>query len=234
LGGLALVALAACGGISESAPDDGSSGSTADSGTAGGDIDGSPRPVIDASPPVCQGGVTQLLTNPGFDEAMMPNGAIGWTEVPVPVTYPDPQLPIDVHSPTRAAWFGDVLRPEQRLFQSVAVPPETTSLSLGFFRCFVTDRTGGTPADEVVISLLDANGDPLETLAEYTNLDAAPDCGWSETVLIADRPHAGEEVLLDFHGLSHNTMLTSFYFDTLALNATGPCPDGGASGPASQ
>lgn len=223
LAGMAVMAVAACGEVSvpsvdgsPEAPPDGRPG------------DGPPVDEPDARPPGCEGGVFQLLTNPGFDEAELPNGAIGWTEVTVPVTYPSDQIMLEAQSPDRAAWLGDVTRPEQRLFQKVAVPAEAVALSLTLYRCFVTAESPGEQFDEVTISLLDSGGGLLEELTRYTNQDASETCGWEKVELLADNPHAGEDITLEFHGQSDGATLTSFFFDTLELNATAPCPDAGA------
>jgi hypothetical protein len=220
------VALAACGEVSVPIVD-AQPGGPPDGRPSDGPSGGEP----DARPPGCEGGVFQLLTNPGFDEAQQPNGAIGWTEVTVPITYPEDQIQLAAQSPKRAAWFGDVLRREQRLFQEVAVPPETVALVLTLYRCFVTEESPAEPFDQVAVSLIDSSGGVLEELARYTNQDAvespAP-CVWSKTEFLAEDSHAGEEIAVEIHGQSDGATLTSFFFDTLELNATAPCPDAGA------
>ena len=230
LAGLAIAALAGCGGVS--VPSDDEDGGTTDDGS-GSDADGAPSPdgspdagdVPDARPPeACKEGVVQLLANPSFEDAMLPNGAIDWIEDTPPITYPVPQIPA-AHDGNRAAWFGDVTRPEQRLLQPVIVPDGATSLSLEYYTCFVTQEEPGEVFDNMKVSLLDSSGNQLEVLAEYTNLDAEPEdpgCNFRREQLLADNPHAGQEVRLEFFGLNDEAGLTSFYFDTLALNAT--CP----------
>ncbi len=230
LAGLAIAALAACGGVS--VPSDDEDDGTTDDG--GSDADGAPSPdgspdagdVPDAPPPeACESGTVQLLSNPSFEEAELPNGAIDWIEDTPPITYPIPQIPF-AHDGNRAAWFGDVQRPEQRLIQPVTIPEGATSLSLEYYTCFVTQEDPGKVFDHVTVSLLDSSGNTLEVLAEYTNKDAAPEetgcSGFRREQLLAENPHAGQEVRLELFGLNDEAALTSFYFDTLALNAT--CP----------
>ena len=220
--GLAVAALAACGEVSVDPPG-------TDSGT-GSQPDGSPDPqadampieVVDARPPGdCEGGTVQLLTNPSFEDAMLPDGAIGWTEIPPPVTYPSAQIPVPPDDGNRAVWIGDITRPEQRLIQAVIVPDEATSLALSVATCFATLEAPDEEFDEVRISLRQG-GNVLEELARFTNLDASSGCDWDNQVLIAESAYAGEEIQLEFAGLSDGETLTSFYFDTLSLNAT--CP----------
>lgn len=225
LAGLALAALAGCGGVSESGPPrDGSPGTDARPGQ---ETDGSTRPPVDAQPPgQCEEGVTQLLANPGFDEANPEENAVAWDEVGGFITYPESQLGgFEVHSPTRAAWIGKVGEPDQKLSQTVTVPPMTTSLALSFYFCFATDRSDEMMFDKVTISLLDAGGAPIEVLDTYTNQEAGSSCSWAPRTRTVDDPHAGEELTLEFHGQSDESTLTSFFFDTLSLDATGPCPE---------
>jgi hypothetical protein len=231
--GLAL-ALAACGGVSvpsDDEDDDGQEddgGSEADAGNEP-DPDGASAdaaPVADAAPPAkCEDGITQLLANPGFEDAVDPEvGAIGWTEDPVPITFPEDQIPVPPHSPRRAAWFGAEMFPEQRLTQAVSVPEATTALRLEVFICFATDEPDDMEYDRMTVSLVDERGDPLETLAEYTNLNASEGCAWRREVLDASDTYAGEDIRLELYGMHDGFTLTSFYFDTLRLEAEGPCP----------
>ena len=232
LAGLAIATLAACGGVSVPSDDEGD-GTADGSDGSGSDADGAPSPdgspdagdVPDARPPeACSGGTVQLLANPSFEDAMLPNGAIDWIEDTPPITYPVPQIPA-AHDGNRAAWFGDTSRLEQRLMQPVIVPDGATSLSLEYFYCFVTQEDEGEVFDTMKVSLLDSSGNPLEVLKEYTNNEAEPEesgCNFRRETLLADNPHAGQEVRLEFFGLNDGAGLTSFYFDTLALDAT--CP----------
>jgi hypothetical protein len=233
LASLAIVAIGACGGVSVPSDDEGDGTAADGSDGSGSDADGAPSPdgapdageVPDARPPeACKGGSVQLLANPSFEVAMLPGGAIDWIENTPPITYPVPQIPA-AHDGIRAAWFGDTARPEQRLMQPVIVPDGATSLSLEYFTCFVTQEDEGEVFDTLTVSLLDTSGNRLEVLAEYTNEDAEPEktgCNFRRETLLADNPHAGQEIRLELFGLNDEAGLTSFYFDTLALTAT--CP----------
>jgi hypothetical protein len=104
------------------------------------------------------------------------------------------------------------------------VPEATTALRLAVFICFATDEPDDMIYDQMTVSLLDERGESLETLAEYTNLDATDGCAWRREVLDASDSHAGEEIRLELFGMHDGLTLTSFYFDTLRLEAEGPCP----------
>jgi len=225
LAGLAWTGLAACGEVSVPPATDGDpSGPVVDASL----VDAAPRP--DAAPPVCEDGVTQLLVNPGFEDAT-PAGAIGWTEESDAgdhLTYPEDQLGgFAVHEGNRAAWLGRAFEVDQRLSQRVTIPAGTTALSLSLFRCFATeeDQDEEIVFDTLDVSLLDASGAPIGApLVSFSNVDAGTSCFWDDLERVIDDQHAGEEIQLELHAVTDGGKLTSFFFDTMALNATGPCP----------
>jgi hypothetical protein len=191
-----------------------------DGGTGGSSpVDGASGPVVDAagSTDGCSAGTVQLLANPAFDE-----GATGWIEVAGPINFPEDQLPIAVHTGTRAAWMGRAGPVDQRLSQTVTVPEGATSLTLRGMHCFVTERSL-PDQDTVTIAVLDPDGDVLETPEVFANDDAGATCGW-EPFQLAIGDHPGEEIQLELRAVSDSAGLTSFYFDSLSLEATVDCP----------
>lgn len=244
LASLAALALTACGEIStrSDGDDDGSPGSEPGSEIDGGDLPGSegspdaspdggggPLPVADADPPAsCQDDVTPLLTNAGFEEAKDPPvGAIGWVEDPSPATFPQGQIPVPVPEGSRAAVIGNAAPIEVRLTQPVSVPDATESLRLTFLSCGETEETEQTELDTVQVVLLDEGGDNiLELLPSRSNLDASG-CppGWTEFLIDGIPASAGEELQFQLLGTFSDGNQTSFYFDDVALDALGPCPD---------
>lgn len=237
-----LAGLIACGNVSVPPAADGAP--TGDDGgdddEAGGDDEGADdegarsdaAPMPDASPPTCEDGITQLLVNPGFEEATQ-EGAIGWSEVSLAdehLTFPEDQLPISLQDGNRAAWLGRAFADDQRLSQSLAVPAGTTSLALSYAFCFVTEEDPDAVYDTVTVSLLDGDGAPIgPPLRELSNLDIGGGgaCLWDDTSIEIEDPHAGEEIIVELRAITDNGTLTSFYFDAMSLEATGPCPDAG-------
>lgn len=237
----ALAGLIACGNVSvppvvDGAPagDDGGD----DEGGAddeGADDEGSrsdAAPFPDASPPTCENGITQLLVNPSFEDATQA-GAIGWSEVSLAdehLTFPEDQLPISIQDGNRAAWLGRAFADDQRLSQRVTVPADTTSLTLSYAFCFVTDEDPDAVYDTITVSLLDGAGGQIDPpLLQVSNLDigAGGACLWDDASIDIQDPHAGEEITVELRAITDNGTLTSFYFDAMSLEATGPCPDGG-------
>jgi hypothetical protein len=185
-----------------------------DGGDGGGDpVDAGP---IDAAP--CTPGKVQLLGNPSFDQ-----GAVTWAQVDGPLIFPDAQVPINVHSPDFTALLGRAGAAQQKLSQPVEIPAGTTSLVLSLYTCFVTgDNAAST--DSVKIALLGSGGAVVETLKTYTRSDAVTICNFAKRTVTAASPHAGESLVLALSGTSDAAGLTSFYIDTLSLEANVSCP----------
>jgi hypothetical protein len=209
-----------CARIGDGEPGDegGPPGATPDAGPSAADAGGDDATAggHDAAP--CVDGSFQLLANPGFDE-----GAVGWTEVGGPINYPDEQIPVEVQAGTRAALLGRPVAAEQRLAQIVSIPADTVSLTWSGYTCFVTARVDAS-TDAVRLDLLTPGGGTLQALAMFGDEDAGGGCNWAARTLPLASPHAGEEVELAFSAHSDNSGLTSFYFDTLALQAVVDCP----------
>jgi hypothetical protein len=211
--------------VSVSSPD----GSPSAEIDAAPDPDGRPdRP--DARPPgMCTDGVTELISNGGFEEATQ-EGATGWTEDAADgdhLTFPEKQLGgFAVHEGNRCGWMGRATISDQRLSQVVLVPEQTTSLTLTFYRCFATGEDPKMVFDTMTVSLLDDGGAPLEPPLQFTNQDAGETCVWAQFEHPAG-VYAGQEVELEFHVVTDNGTLTSFFLDAVSLAAEGPCPDGG-------
>jgi hypothetical protein len=231
--GVLGLGLTACGGVKENPGVDGSTGSETDAGEEpdpGSDSspdDDDAGTVSDAAPPgECEDGVTPLLANASFEEAELPNGALGWVEDPPPATYPDDQIPVEVPDGNRAALIGSAAEAEVRLTQEVQVPDATESLRLSGVACIETDETEEEEFDTVEVVLLDESGNVVEQLGFANNL-AEEGCppGWMP-VRVDDIPaHAGETLQFQFHGSFDQGNQTSFYFDAVALDALGPCPE---------
>lgn len=236
-----VAGLVACGNVSVPPAVDGApTGDDGGDDDEGGDDDGADDgsgsradagPIPDASPPTCEDGVTQLLVNPGFEDATQ-EGAIGWSEVSLEdehLTFPEDQLPISLQDGNRAAWLGRPFADDQRLAQRVTVPAGTTALTLSYDFCFITEEQNDDVYDTVTISLLDSGGGQIgPPLLEVSNLDVEGSCFWDDTTINLDDPHAGEEITLELRAITDGGTLTSFYFDAMALAATAPCPDAGS------
>lgn len=214
---LAIMLLAGCAdiGTPDEAPqaDAGRGVQDGDAPDAGGGSDAAPAEQ-------CVQGTFQLLANPGFDQ-----GPVEWVEDESPIIFPDEQIPITPHGGSRAAWLGRAGTADQHLWQAIDLPLGIQALRLTGQVCLVTSEDAMNGAlDTVAIALLDGGGETIAELLGYDNLDATAVCNWASfDVSIAQAYEPGAAVL-DLHAVSLAGGMTSFYFDSLQLDATTDCP----------
>lgn len=173
--------------------------------------------VPDAALPVCTPGTFQLLANPGFDE-----GAIGWTESNGPIIFHDADMPIAPHAGTHMMLLGLGFQAEQALTQVVEIPTGTSALTWNAFTCFDTDEVSPS-TDSATLELRGDGGAVLATIAAFTVGDSQPTCNWfGRSVPVTPIPSGPVE--FHFRAHSDNSVDTSFWFDSLALEAVVTCP----------
>jgi len=105
----------------------------------------------------------------------------------------------------------------------VAVPASATALRLRGYRCFATQEITATPWDTLVVTLQTTGGATLETLETWSNADGGAVCSWSDFTLTAASARAGQTVRLHLQGTTDFSNITSFWVDTLVLEAYA-CP----------
>jgi hypothetical protein len=174
----------------------------------------------DAGTPDGHGGCTlqkvNLLSNPGFDL-----GNVDWIQSSNP---PGDQV-IVMSSPSVTpqaglymVWLGGATSQEESIEQTVAVPGDAVAIDVHGMVWIRTDETGVTLADSSNIELQD----PLtnNVLRTYTNLDATT--GWTsfEYTLATGALQAGKTLTLRLTSTNSAQYATSFYYDSLALEAT--------------
>ena len=127
-------------------------------------------------------------------------------------------LPFNPEAGSWAALIGGFNGADIDLSQPITVPDDATALRFAGFRCWVTEESAGA-VDLLSIELRDDTGAPLETLLSISNEDAAATCAWEPFEIDAAEPRAGEAVTLGLAGTTDGATVTSFAFDTLALEA---------------
>lgn len=178
----------------------------------------------DAAPPPdapCTTGWVQLLGNADFE-----SGNTTWTEAAGAATPIIRQygvsggMPFPAQGGTWAALLLGYNNADTTLSQTVTVPASAVSLRFTGYKCWVTGETSTTtPYDNMTITLENAGGTTLETLASVSNLDAGAVCSWTSYNLPAASAHAGETLTLVIHGVADSSSVTSFAFDTVSLEA---------------
>lgn len=209
------IALAAGCGADIGSPDEDTSSGGPDGGTGGGS-DAAPR--ADAAGDDCVEGWHELLSNGDFDQG--PD--VGWTSTGGDIIRREADMPIHVDSGEYAAWLGGRNELDAALSQPISVPAQASQLRLSARTCFVTVETAGT-RDQVEIVLLDAGGAVAGTLSDFSNQDAGGICNWGSLQVDSSPAHAGEDLTFEIHVTTDAANHTSFYFDTLVLEALSEC-----------
>jgi hypothetical protein len=163
-----------------------------------------------------------LLVNGSFDD--LPTGS-GWTAKPIDTALPiiTPDLGIAAQSPSNKAWMGGIAQTNAKdsLFQEVTVPVMTSQLVLiGFYEVRTTE-VGSTVFDKATVSFVQPDGTVVETALSLDN--AHPTTAWTPIDYTVTHDLSNQLIRLRFTTSNDSLNPTSFYFDTLVLNAT-HCP----------
>ena len=150
----------------------------------------------------------QLLCNPGFE-----------TGSPDPWTMTSGVLNNSPLEPPRTgtfdAWLGgESTSHTDSLAQTVTIPATATTANFSFWLHVDTAETTDCACDVLWVQVLSTSGAPLETLAEYSNLDAA--AGYAQ-YSFSLTPYIGQTVALRFTSVESSPLPTSFVVDDTAL-----------------
>jgi len=188
-------------------------------------------PPVDAPPPVdampdarpdarpdamCTTQTVQLLANPRLDDS--PQGT-GWQQFPTDPTYPlitsDDGIVEDT-APYKI-WLAGINDADDVLYQDVAVPAGTTSLQLTGKYAVATNETISGTYDFAYVEVQSTAGSTLETLLTLNDDTVATT--WTPMTLPLTGSYAGQTIRIYFHATNDFSDETSFYFDTLGLDA---------------
>jgi hypothetical protein len=158
-----------------------------------------------------------LLVNGNFDVGP----GSGWTAysdwTSDPVIYPCGSLPHGCQGGGYAAWLGGGTYGQNYVFQTVTIPANTTSLRLTGYRWIDTAESGGV-YDHVWLELhVPGDINPLDTFATWSNQNSSST--WVAFSLPAAAAHAGQTLDLLLNSWNDSTSVTSFFLDTLVLEA---------------
>jgi hypothetical protein len=163
-----------------------------------------------------------LLANASFDDT--PVGT-GWIEMPIVSTSPliTPDDGVVEHSAPYKVWMGGIsnMPPNQdSLYQDVTVPASTTQLVFeGYYEVHTAET--GAATDNAAIELLTTSNAPLQVIKTLDNTQSTT--AWTQIIQPITANVAGQTVRLRLRSANDTLNDTSFYFDTLELNAT-YCP----------
>lgn len=190
------------------APVGSSDGKTDSPGTDGPPIDG---------PPSCTTMTVNLLLNPSFDATPL---ATMWTETRFGNELIVRNDGFAAQSGTSKAWLGGVTgaAATDGLHQDIAIPASATGVAITGFYHVITGETGATVYDRGNIDLATTAGTTIEAIMAFDNAHATT--GWTAFNKTFTQSVAGMTVRVKMTSTNDGLNATSFYFDTLALNAT--------------
>lgn len=154
------------------------------------------------------GGTTERVTNGGFESGTTgwagTTGAIGtWSQQPA-------------FEGTRNAWLGgNGATASENLTQAVVIPAAATSATLTFaLHIDTAETTTSTVYDKLVVTVKNASGTVLGTLATYSNLNKAT--GY-QTRTFNLLPYKGQTVTLSFVMNEDSSLQTTFAVDKVSV-----------------
>jgi len=165
-----------------------------------------------------------LLKNASFEDT--PPGTM-WVEARIDASIPlvtDASNGVAAHTPALRAWLGGFAQAAPNtdsLFQDVTIPASTTQLVFKGFYEVRTQETQQLAFDAATVELLSTTNTQLQLLVSLDNRSATT--AWTQMMQPITASVAGQTVRLRFRSNSDAIQPTSFFFDTLELNAT-YCP----------
>ena len=114
-------------------------------------------------------------------------------------------------------WLGGLTSGSDSAVQTVTIPAGTTALVLRGKYDVRTSETGGV-YDTAAVEMLSSADAVLETAMSLTNQGALT--AWTNFTFTFATPHAGQTVKIRFRSTNDLSLETSFFFDSLALDAT--------------
>ncbi len=188
-------------------------------------------PVVDAPPGTPDAGPPcdiEILTNAGFDQSTgtgLNKNITPWVQSPGDVVVTAAELAANGQPAPQAgnfaAWLGGESARQDFIYQPVAVPAATRSLTLRGYLYIRTNEPVPSQYDQMQINIYNTNQDLLETVATYFDGDVTT--GWRAFTQDVAGDYAGRTILLAFESVNGFLYSTSFFVDTLSLEAN-VCP----------
>lgn len=189
-------------------------------------VDGGPGVDAPVTTPDAPGGCTvvtrNLLTNGNFDTA--PLGS-GWTATPIATGDTLVASTADtsvVQSVPNTAWLGGLTASSGTvtdvLYQEVTIPASTTTLTFTGFQQVRSNEIFPLGFDFAFLDLVSTSNAPLEAIVALEDGDDGST--WVPISYAVPAPYAGQTVRVRMTSTNDGSYATSFFFDTLALNAT--------------
>jgi xanthomonalisin len=209
--------------------DSGTEGGGSDSGGGGGSDSGGEDAPPEMHPDAgvttpdsgssCTVMTRDLLVNGNFDGT--PVGT-GWTAMPAVASdqLVTPNDGVAEQSAPNKAWLGGIAQANAKdtLHQDVMVPAGTTMLVLTGYYDVRTQETGSTVYDTGKAEITDTSGTVLATVLSLDNAHAKT--AWTAINFTIPGNLSGQTIRVRFTSNNDGLNPTSFYFDSLVLQAT--------------
>jgi murein DD-endopeptidase MepM/ murein hydrolase activator NlpD len=155
---------------------------------------------------------TNLIQNGGFESGPpgLPWVATNSQNINDPLIYQN-----NPHTGLWGGWLGNVLSYTDTLAQSIAIPPGTITLQVGFWRFVRSTEPAGSANDQMTVQLTSAQGQAIG--APFVVTSAAVREAWvQETVSFTVGPYMGTNVTLSFTGHNDAANVSSFFIDDIS------------------
>ncbi|MEX2153961.1 MAG: caspase family protein [Gemmatimonadaceae bacterium] len=151
------------------------------------------------------------IANPGFED-----GSVGWSASAGVITS-------DRKNPARTgqwkAWLGGhASNHTDSLWQDVALPPTTGSISLNFYLFISSDESRSAAVDGLLVLVADTQGKPLESLASFSNMDVTT--GFEQRTVDLSS-YAGRTIRIKLISRERGSKTTTFLVDDFEIVAAG-------------
>jgi len=179
-----------------------------------------PNPTPTPSPtPSPTPGATELLGNKGFEAGAANPSPWVLTSTHTPLEIINSSASEPPHGGTFDAWLDGFGRATtDTVKQQVAIPSTATSATLNFWLHVDTAETSKTSMfDTLTVQVLDTSGNVLQTLATFSNLNAA--AGYQQHSFNLNA-YIGKSVLIFFKGVEDFELQTSFVIDDCSLQVS--------------
>ena len=162
--------------------------------------------------PKSGGTITQLLGNPGFENGS--SNPSPWTVTAGVIDNSSGEAP---HNGSWKAWLdGYGSTHTDSIVQTVTLPSALTMATLSFYLHIDTAESGSTAYDTLKVQIRNSSGAVLNTLATYSNVNAAS--GYSQKSFDVSA-YKGQTIQVYLVGSEDSSLQTSFVVDDFALNS---------------
>ncbi|PRC92053.1 S53 family peptidase [Solimicrobium silvestre] len=164
--------------------------------------------LISTAPPPPPPPPTSIIVNGGFE-----SGSTGWNDA-------TGDIGIWSNEPAFAgsydAWMGGIINSNENLYQKITIPAAAKSANLAFYLHIDTQESGAKAYDMLYVQVRNTSGTLLQTLATFSNANAASGYQLHSYDLSA---YKGQAIEIYFNSTNDHEYPTSFVIDNVSVTA---------------